>query len=252
MSDFIRLNNYDVKDKYSRDMLDNLKKALKIIENDKTGELTIERLDKLEIIVNKDINDKNESLENIKQQIDSIHKHSNKIVLDQITAEKLDEWSNKSDFSGKYEDLKNKPNLQPVATSGKYEDLILKPELHKVAISGKLEDMEGTLSWDQIGGIPELGLGEEVVEQLIQTAIPKKISAFENDVPYFCNEHFIDDATFNELLEDMVFMPPENNLTDKDDDEYGRPEDEIVEGDSSLLDDADDNVIPESPEGNEE
>ena len=27
---------------------------------------------------------------------------------------------------GKYEDLKNKPNLQPVATSGKYEDLILK------------------------------------------------------------------------------------------------------------------------------
>ena len=252
MSDFIRLNTYDVKDKYSRDTLENLKKALNIIENDKTGELIIERLDRLEIKVDQDISDKNDSLEDIKKQIDNIHDHSNLYALSKITDQKIEEWDSKSDFSGKYEDLKNKPNLQPVATSGKYEDLILKPELHKVATSGKLEDMEGTLDWNKIGGIPELGLGEEVVEQLIQTAIPKNISAFENDVPYFCNEHFIDSATFNELLEDMVFMPPEEDLTDKDEDNYGRPEEEIVEGDGSLLEDAEDNVIPESTEGNEE
>ena len=40
---------------------------------------------------------------------DTVHKHSNKSVLDGITASKVNDWNNKSDFTGSYNDLTNKP-----------------------------------------------------------------------------------------------------------------------------------------------
>ena len=69
------------------------------------------------------------------------HSHSNKSVLDGITAAKVSAWDGKSDFSGNYNDLTNKPSipeayvhpgshpasmitgLATVATTGKYSDL---------------------------------------------------------------------------------------------------------------------------------
>ncbi len=47
---------------------------------------------------------------------DELHSHSNKKVLDNITQESIDNWNNKSDFSGNYKDLNGKPNI-PTKTS---------------------------------------------------------------------------------------------------------------------------------------
>ena len=45
-----------------------------------------------------------------------LHSHSNKTILDEITTSKITEWDNKSDFSGNYNDLTNKPTI-PTKTS---------------------------------------------------------------------------------------------------------------------------------------
>ena len=45
-----------------------------------------------------------------------LHAHSNKDVLDTITQNKIQNWDNKSDFSGNYNDLTNKPTI-PTNTS---------------------------------------------------------------------------------------------------------------------------------------
>ena len=45
-----------------------------------------------------------------------LHSHSNKNVLDGITSNKITEWDNKSNFSGNYNDLTNKPTI-PTKTS---------------------------------------------------------------------------------------------------------------------------------------
>ena len=76
-----------------------------------------------------------------------VHTHSNKAVLDGITSDKVTSWDNKSNFSGNYNDLTNKPTipseynhpsthpasmitgLATVATSGSYNDLSNKPTI---------------------------------------------------------------------------------------------------------------------------
>ena len=45
-----------------------------------------------------------------------LHSHSNKTILDSITSEKVNQWDSKSDFSGNYNDLTNKPTI-PTKTS---------------------------------------------------------------------------------------------------------------------------------------
>lgn len=45
------------------------------------------------------------------------HTHDNKTVLDGITASNVSAWDNKSDFSGSYNDLTNKPTIPTVPTS---------------------------------------------------------------------------------------------------------------------------------------
>ena len=40
-----------------------------------------------------------------------LHSHSNKTILDNITTSKVNQWDNKSDFSGSYNDLTNKPTI---------------------------------------------------------------------------------------------------------------------------------------------
>lgn len=45
------------------------------------------------------------------------HTHANKSVLDEITAEKTAEWDGKSDFSGSYNDLADKPTIPTVPTA---------------------------------------------------------------------------------------------------------------------------------------
>ena len=53
---------------------------------------------------------------NSKANKTDLHSHSNKSVLDGITTSKITEWNNKSNFSGNYNDLTNKPTI-PTKTS---------------------------------------------------------------------------------------------------------------------------------------
>ena len=45
-----------------------------------------------------------------------LHEHSNKSILDTITSSKVNQWDNKSNFTGNYNDLTNKPTI-PSKTS---------------------------------------------------------------------------------------------------------------------------------------
>ena len=51
-----------------------------------------------------------------------LHSHDNKLVLDEITEAKVTEWDNKSEFSGDYNDLANKPTIPTVDVNKAYVD----------------------------------------------------------------------------------------------------------------------------------
>ena len=51
------------------------------------------------------------AIENVEINGMYLHTHNNKLVLDNVTSEKINEWDNKSDFSGDYNDLTNKPDV---------------------------------------------------------------------------------------------------------------------------------------------
>ena len=59
------------------------------------------------------------------------HTHANKEVLDGITASKVNEWNNKSDFSGSYNDLTNKPTIPTVDVTKAYVDSELSKKADK-------------------------------------------------------------------------------------------------------------------------
>ena len=52
-----------------------------------------------------------------------LHEHSNKTVLDTITEQIVSEWNNKSEFSGDYDDLTNKPNIPSIEGLATKEEL---------------------------------------------------------------------------------------------------------------------------------
>ncbi len=52
------------------------------------------------------------------------HVHENKAVLDSITLVNINSWDSKSDFSGDYEDLTNKPNLEGFATQAYVDEAV--------------------------------------------------------------------------------------------------------------------------------
>ena len=60
-----------------------------------------------------------------------LHSHSNKNILDGITQDKISSWDNKSDFSGKYEDLENPPTIPTVDVNKNYVDTQLNKKVDK-------------------------------------------------------------------------------------------------------------------------
>ena len=54
----------------------------------------------------------------------NVHIHNNKSTLDNITSEKINEWDNKSDFSGDYNDLTNKPNVENLVSKENMEEYV--------------------------------------------------------------------------------------------------------------------------------
>ena len=60
-----------------------------------------------------------------------LHSHNNKNILDGITQDKISSWDNKSDFSGKYEDLENPPIIPTVDVNKNYVDTQLNKKVDK-------------------------------------------------------------------------------------------------------------------------
>ena len=76
---------------------------------------------------------------NNKADISDLHQHTNKEVLDGITANKVTSWDNKSDFSGSYNDLTNKPSI-PTKTSELVNDSNF---AMKTDLNSKVDKVEG-------------------------------------------------------------------------------------------------------------
>ena len=60
------------------------------------------------------VTDEEKSKWNSKVDSNQLHTHSNKNTLDKITEQNLTSWDNKSDFSGSYNDLTDKPNIPSI------------------------------------------------------------------------------------------------------------------------------------------
>ena len=83
----------------------------------------------------------------ILNDLSAVHEHTNKDVLDSITALDISAWNAKSDFSGSYNDLTDKPTI-PTNVSQLTNDLSLATEnfvTNKIA-EAKLEQSEIDLS----------------------------------------------------------------------------------------------------------
>ena len=154
-----------------------------------------------------------------------LHSHANKSTLDGITASKITEWDNKSNFSGNYDDLTNKPSIPseyvlPEASS---------TTLGGVKVGTGLSITNGVLS--ATGG----GVAESIDWSNVQNkpTIPTKTSELTNDSEYttmddlrmFANDlHFhtnkstldgITDAKVTEWDNKSNFSGSYNDLTDK-------------------------------------
>lgn len=68
------------------------------------------RIEKLESIDHSKYLTEHQSLDGYAKTTD-LHSHTNKEVLDNITSDKVTSWDNKSDFSGSYNDLTDKPTI---------------------------------------------------------------------------------------------------------------------------------------------
>lgn len=90
-----------------------------------------------------------------------LHNHSNKSVLDGITSDKVSEWDNKSEFSGNYNDLTNKPTIPSI--EGLASEEYVDEEIKKIDVTNQLTD------YAKKSDIP---------------TIPTNISTFANDKGY--------------------------------------------------------------------
>ena len=102
----------------------------------RTGDLiTKERLNKVENALSV-ITD----AVNSKVGISQLHNHKNKEILDTISANKINEWDNKSNFDGDYNNLTNKPTI-PTKVSDLLNDSGYLTEHQD--ISGKVDKVDG-------------------------------------------------------------------------------------------------------------
>lgn len=137
----------------------------------------------------------NDLTDELKQSYDNAvtnsHVHSNKSVIDDITAEKVDSWDNKSEFDGNYsslqgipediatetyvnEKIKNKVNdsdLATVAKTGSYNDLNDTPTSLPASdvYQWAKQSQKPTYTADEVGALPK------------DTEIPSKTSDLRND-----------------------------------------------------------------------
>ena len=101
----VNLTNYATKTELS----------LKVDKENGKSLISDSEIKRLSTLKNYDDTDIKNTL-NSKANKTELHSHNNKSVLDNISSTKVNEWNNKSNFSGRYNDLTNKPTI-PTKTS---------------------------------------------------------------------------------------------------------------------------------------
>ena len=96
-----------------------------------------DEIERLSTLKNYDDTDIKNSL-NSKANKTELHSHSNKNVLDGITASKISEWNNKSTFNGNYNDLTNKPTIPTL--NGYATEQYVNEEIEKIDVTEQLTD----------------------------------------------------------------------------------------------------------------
>ena len=117
------------------------------------------------------------------------HSHTNKVVLDGITANKVTAWDNKSDFNGDYNSLTNKPNIPSI--EGLATEEYVKNEIANAQLEGEEIDLSGYATKDELNNKAD------------KTEIPTKVSQLTNDSNFLTsipNEYVTKDE-LNDALE---------------------------------------------------
>lgn len=113
------------------------------------------------------------------------HGHQNKRTLDEITADKVESWDNKSDFDGNYETLKNKPSIPSIA--GLASETWVKQqgymtdytETDPTVPSWAKQASKPSYTASEVGALPDTTIIPEDVSDRVAT-IEEKYLPFEN------------------------------------------------------------------------
>ena len=136
----------------------------------------------------------------------SLHSHANKAVLDEITANKVTSWDNKSDFSGDYNDLTNKPTIPTVDVNKSYIDTALSKKVDKKTGYSLIADSE----------IERLANVDNYNDTEIKNDLSKKANS--SDLHSHSNKTVLDGITAKKVSEwdnKSTFSGNYNDLTDK-------------------------------------
>ena len=143
----------------------------------------------------------------------STHEHTNKEILDIITNSKIEEWNNKSDFSGDYNDLTNRPAALDSITSSKieewdsksefsgdYNDLTNKPDIVDDGSNQLLivDDNGNIIFKVDEEGVHSINMTVNGMDVATQDFVNEKVA----DVHTHDNKDILDNITSEELLSD--------------------------------------------------
>lgn len=136
---------------------------------DLTDKPTIPVVDVNKVYVDEQLSNKS----NINHTHTELHTHNNKDVLDVITQEKINEWNSKSDFSGDYNDLINKPTIPTL--DGYATENYVKNAIADAQLNGGGGGGTGSIDLSGYATKDELNAKANVSD------IPTKTSQLEND-----------------------------------------------------------------------
>ena len=120
------------------------------------------------------------SMLNSKANKTDLHSHNNKTVLDGITSAKIQEWNNKSDFSGKYEDLENPPTIPSL--DGYATQTYVKNEIANAQLgSGQEVDLSGYATKDDLNNkADKTELHSHNNKEVLDSITRAKINSWDN------------------------------------------------------------------------
>ena len=131
------------------------------------------------------------------------------------TTAKQAEWDAKSDFSGSYNDLTNKPTLATVATSGDYDDLTNKPTIPTK--TSDLTNDSGFVIGTSLSSVATSGDYDDLTNK---PTIPTKTSDLTNDSGFLTSHQSIKTINNQSMVGTgnitvSTFSGSYNDLTDK-------------------------------------